>query len=471
MGAAGDITTQPQYQAAVSTVTAQMTAEGQSSLNIAGAVSALGSTWQNMVDNGISGSDALSAATSYVLGSQTLGGAADIVTGLLGAAASGAPPSALLQMFTGTMVGIMVSAGAVSAGLGAAIVGGVAAVVGLLQAAGLFPGAPSGIQVCPGLTVQTMPSYFVPAPAVYGSNTPACIVAWDSAWDPTHHSGIQPGSANWRKFPVDASGLFQDDAVWYLPITSPLNGGQYFSWRGVKYGSSGSVIPFRNIDLFFPQLHQIECEASAGETMFLAMGLSANEASTLTSFNAAFGAALRLNWAYVLNGITPPASDLQVLVHTIYNWNRAHAPGTGLDIGPSSAAPWQANGTACSGFPPWYAATLAQQAGNVTQPDGVMNGSHLHINTGAKIVFTLANVASAFAHMGSAPASAPSATSTALKYTAGAAVAGLLGAFLYARHKRTTTKAVLGKVWKKTGGTIRMPRLPQHLHLLHIGKR
>jgi hypothetical protein len=49
--------------------------------------------------------------------------------------------------------------------------------------------------------------------------------------------------------------------------------------------------------------------------------------------------------------------------------------------------------------------------------------------------------------------------------TAAVAGAGLLGAFLYARHKRTTTKAVLKTAWKKTGGKI---HVPHHLHLPHM---
>ena len=44
---------------------------------------------------------------------------------------------------------------------------------------------------------------------------------------------------------------------------------------------------------------------------------------------------------------------------------------------------------------------------------------------------------------------------------------GLLGAFLYARHKKTTTKAVLKGAWRKTGGKI---HVPHHLPKLKMPK-
>ena len=171
----------------------------------------------------------------------------------------------------------------------------------------------------------------------------------------------------------------------------------------------------------------MQCEAAAGAT--LTNGLAggpgvwgspqAQVASALAGFEQAFFAALRLNWEYALNGLKPPASDAQVLVHTIYNWNRAHEPGAGFDIQPVNAIPWAPNGTTCDGSaPPWYAGILAKQAGDVVQPAGVMNGTHLHINTGPMLKFSVAGGAAGKAP---APATGTSAAPAVLGITALAA--------------------------------------------------
>ena len=481
----GDFTSQPQYQQSVSLITNQMQSEGQNGFTVAGALSVLQDTTQSMLDKGLSAGDALNAATSYVMSSQTLGGAVDIVSDLVTAAQSGVSPVGLANMFTGTMVGIMVLAGGASAGVGAAIVAGVGAVLSLMQSAGLFGSTPNGTTVCScngTTTTATDPiDYSLPGAIPWGGGTPYIIaVSNDALWDPQHASGIAPGATNWRSFP--GTGTFWQEAasgsaVWYAPwAINP-------QWQ--PPGTPGLiqfvVCPCPNfahgvrlVDIAFPQFHHMECEAAAGAGLIngLANG-DAEVAQALTGFEAAFFAALRLNWEYALNGLKPPASDAQVLVHTIYNWNRAHAPGTGFDIQPVHAVPWAPNGTVCDGsVPPWYAGILAPQAGNVVQPPGVTNGSLLHINTGARLNFSVKNKVSGGwlnpggFRIGGTNVSA-SSSSTAANVALGAAAvagAGLLGAFLYARHKRTTTKAVLKTAWGKTGGRIHVPHhLPKLL--------
>ena len=140
----------------------------------------------------------------------------------------------------------------------------------------------------------------------------------------------------------------------------------------------------------------MECEGAAGANLFSSTTSDPEIAAALLSFEQAFFAALKLNWEYALNGVASSASDANVLVHTIYLWNRAHEPGAGFDITPSTAAVWAPNGTACDGTaPPWYAAILANLAGNSNPPDGVLNPSTklLHINTGARKDFSLGGVA------------------------------------------------------------------------------
>jgi hypothetical protein len=92
---------------------------------------------------GVNPQSIATAAQNYVLIGKTVAGAVDTVEGLIklyDSAGSITPDSAIAisNAFTGTMVGVAISAGAVSAGVGAAIVGAVAAVLGLLESNGLL---------------------------------------------------------------------------------------------------------------------------------------------------------------------------------------------------------------------------------------------------------------------------------------------------------------------------------------------
>jgi hypothetical protein len=418
----GDITQTPEYQAAVSQLTNQLTLEGQSSFDIQGSVQALGETFNQLNQQMGSPTDALQASLNYTLGSKSYGAAVDMVQGLVTSATSGMPPAELLQTFTGTMIGVMVLAGGISAGVGAAIVGAAAIVIGLLDQLGLFPGAPSGTALpgCPGVTYTGQgPSYQVPTPGYGGQNN--VIYAWpDPYWDSSHKAGIQPGAPLWRKFPVQLSTGSPEagvDFFWFQSPTAqsggyppePLAGWPNLNWQpsnnnkplvlffcqpNMSLGNSFGGPGFRYIDAAFPLYHQMECETSIGEGMFMSIvgGQNVEVIQALVNFDVSFFAALQLNWEYALNGITPPASDLDVLIHTIYTWNRAHDPGKGWDIQPDTTSqPWFPNGTQCAGAPPWYAAILASNAGTSTRPPGVMSadGTKLHINTGAPKPFSL----------------------------------------------------------------------------------
>jgi hypothetical protein len=407
----GDLTSQPAYQQALSSITSQMQNEGQPSLSIAGAQQAFANIVDELVTNTDAGS-AIQSAQSYVLGVQTIGGAVSTIAGLL-QGPQGATTAQAAASFVGQMVGVMsligTVAGVSTAGIGAAIVGGLTFVLEAMDAAHLF-GAPLGgtaLCHCSEGNTQTNtsspPAYAMPCPVPWGASNPNLIgVLSDPLWDPSHKTGIQPGSSNWRSFPASTITAFvlTVPSVWFSNWTAnpswtpPGQQPIYYAVCPCPGGTNGgNYYPsaLRLIDIAFPLYHQMECEmAGMGPLVAQLSGGDPEITSALIGFESAFFSALKANWEYALNGIGPPASDIDVLAHTIFVWNRAHAPGKGLDIQPSTATPWTPNGTTCDGSaPPWYAAILAPQAGSQQQLPGVMNGNLLHINTGALLPFSL----------------------------------------------------------------------------------
>src|SRR6185437_158979 len=92
------------------------------------------------------------------------------------------PPEQVANMFTGVMVAAAVAAGAVSAGVGAAIVAGASVVIGAVSS--LLTGPPPVATVC-GMDLNFKPTIVV-----------GCVV--------TNAPLNAPGSASWRRFPTDA---------------------------------------------------------------------------------------------------------------------------------------------------------------------------------------------------------------------------------------------------------------------------
>jgi hypothetical protein len=480
----GDITTTAEYQAGWNQIQAQLQTEGNGpgSAVVGGAQLIYSNSVSQMVEalGATQTGAAIQAATGYVLNTSTIGGAVDMVSGLIQASQTGETVPQLAQTFTGAMVGLLALAGA-SAGLGVAIAGGISVVVGIMQNFGLFPGGSSGVSICPGVTTPTQPDYMVPCPAPYGASQPNCVGAWDPYWTPPT-SGIQPGSGNWRKFPNPPSGgsildPFGADAIWFTNYVLPTSVNQIASgnfstqihWQPPNNDKpilyvTGEYPGIRYIDIFFPQYHHMECEMAGINPLLaelaVATGNGVEVVGALSGFEQAFFQALKLNWEYALNGIKLQATDSQVLVHTIYQWNQAHEPGVGFDIQPSTATPWSANGTACDGSaPPWYAAILAPTAKNQAPSGlvGVINPATglLHINTGPKYPYTLGG--GLFGIGGRKSASSASSTSAVGSVAMGvAAVAGvsLLGTAIYAHIKREPYKQVWRSIWKGTGGRL-----------------
>ena len=151
----------PTFAGAWGEIQNQLQAEGGNVTQINSAKIALTDSYEQLSAQGfgLSGADVVNSAKQYVLLGQTVAGAANVVQGLAGVV-QGADPIAITQAFTGTLVGVSIAAGALSAGVGAAIVGGVGALLSILQNAGFFGARP-------GRRRGVLPGFLQPAPCLY----------------------------------------------------------------------------------------------------------------------------------------------------------------------------------------------------------------------------------------------------------------------------------------------------------------
>jgi len=278
------------------TIQQQLSLEGADATTIQAAKDYFDASYQGLVSQlpgNIEGpGGVLDSAKQFVLAGITDAGAVDQVGGLLAAAASGAPPSQLLQTFTGTMIGLAVSAGAVSAGLGAAIVGAIAIVGQLLKGAGLFSSSP-GFGVC-SATYPLQPAWVVGCTPIFTNSGPA-----------------KPGTANWIHFPNPADSV---DAAWFAAQPPPSG---MFSWRGVQVGFPPGIL-VSPISFTWPAVVAMD------PTMSLLLRVAVSLADpVVAAFHSAFVAGYKLNQEYPLNGLQPQP-DWQVLLHTLRLWNKAH---------------------------------------------------------------------------------------------------------------------------------------------------
>lgn len=323
----------PEFSSAWNEIQSQMQSEGGSDLQLAidTAKGAFAEAYSGLTASGgaLEGqyAAALTAAKNLVLAGNTVSGAVQHVEALL-SAAQGADPKQAFQLFTGTLIGIAVSTGVLTAGIGAAIVTGIGAALSLMQQAGLFGSPPQGTQICRNL-------YFDPAPSIQVG----CVGMTGAGADP-NLGRIKPGSIYWRSFPKPSGGN-ANDVHWF-------DGSGAISWAGSASGPSydwGSYPRQRLIDNAFPDYHYLNCETTI---------------AGLADFQNAFRQAWTANKEYELNGLKSQP-DYKVLDNLLRVWNRAHADATFLDVPPASK-PWVAQ-PAQSGNPASFSPTLSGWGG------------------------------------------------------------------------------------------------------------
>jgi hypothetical protein len=331
------------FHAAWTEVGSQVLAEGGDITKLQTAANDFTSAFEQMTSSsqgfGVQVQDALDYAKKYTIAGQTVLGAVQHVQGLIAAAQGASTPQEVEQvfnMFTGTLIGAAVAAGAVSAGVGSLIVAGVGVALDLLQSAGLFGTAPTGTTVCQQggarLSMDKSPTIQVGCAASMTAKV------------------VNQGATNWRKFPTPR-GSVPGEADWFTKDYVHWYGDDWSSWSG-----------YRLIDSAFPVWHYMACAPVPTE---------------LASFNQAFSQAWKANAEYALNGLKAQ-EDAQVLLHAVRIWNRAHSSSSTYDLAPA-ALPGYFSGDAGNIYHPTLdeiAAGRTKYGGaSLCSPDGWHNGT------------------------------------------------------------------------------------------------
>jgi len=451
---ASDLANDPSgFGAAWATVQKQLTLEGATTTAITLAKDTFDQAFTS-APPGVDASTVLSSATQFTLIGRTIGGAVDGIEGLLQSASQGAPPPMLLEQFTGTMIGITVAAGVLTAGVGAAIVGAVTGLASILSAVGLFGSSP-GIQICPGVNVSQNPDWALASPA-------PCNAVWGDS--------NAPGTPGWRHFPNPNDSA---DAIWFGGDASALSLGS--GWKGIRVflapaqtGTHGQTL----LNVAFPTLPKIDV---ANNPLYAPMMQALPQ--PVRDFHQAFLAAWKLNMEYTLNGLNVQP-DWAVLVHALRLWNQAHDGSSKFELSPIT-----------SSF--LYEASLIPSAPNsmgvfnnlsIKDPLWYNVGQSLVIHTGPRRQFsgsvknTINGMLAASgksgllagSNAGSQKSSAASSAKTIMLVTGGVAAAGLLAAVLVAHKRHTSTAAVIkGAAGSTKRATVRA--IDKTKRLLHHG--
>lgn len=361
---------------------------------------------------------ALDAAKQLTIVGQTALGAVTTVSGLIHDLSSETPQQ-IMQSFTGGLVALAVGAGAVSAGIGAAIMVGVGALLDVMGKAGLF-GAPVGVQLqgCPG-------AYYDPPPTM----AVGCVAGY---CDPNIVQ-VSPASTLWRSFPKPGDST---DAPWFSPLTEARLG----SWKNVEWWwpSSNSAYATgglgRPIDAAFPNYNWVERGAAS-------QGISFSSSPFLAGsrFMKGFAAAWRANAEYALNGLKP-SDDTSVLLQFLRFWNRAHG-------GPTFTMYQGGQGS--------YAESLVTSVvGHIT--GGGEDAKMLSSDGG--LLVNIGDLKQAVAapsneyHGTLVSSSTPSGLSTGGKVAVGASLVGgaaLVGSAIYAYAKKEALSTVWSEIFKR----------------------
>lgn len=364
----------PQGSSAWGTISTQLSAEGADQPTIAAAQNTFTTAWNNLSTTfGMDADSALTGAQQYTFAASTLTGAVSTVQGLVGGARSMATPAGALSainMFTGSMVGIAVAAGAASAGVGAVIVAAVAIAGEVLQS---ILGEPAGVEVCPGVSCNPAPKWVI-----------QCVCCYGNAYS--------PGQNGWRPFPTDSAWFTQG-------ATAILKDGYTGETTAVVYGQENTNPNFPwPIQQLFPEYMSVVYVVPS---------------AALFPFHSAFVAAWKANKEYALNG-QKCQDDETVLQHTVLLWNRAHSNSSTVMLGPTT---------------PGYMGSIVQnaisKASSALQKINSISGNSFVINTGPQKTFAVTLPEVLTLHIPKAPTAPASSTTSAGKTAVGVTAAAV----------------------------------------------
>jgi hypothetical protein len=430
----------PHFASAWGEVSTQLQAEGTADLT--GAKIALSNSFDQLASQsfGLSPQDAADAAKKFVLAGQTIMGAVETVQSLVRAAEDASPAEvlAVAQTFVGTMIGVATAAGAVSAGIGAAIVAVITIAISLLESSGLLAGfTPTGVTYknCYNLHFDPTPDWLAGCVGFKGQKT-------------------SPGAPNWRQFPNPIKD--PTDNLWYIPpngdYSTMSQAASLGSWRGLQiWAGLFNGLP---INEAFPAYIQLEywglpvgAYVGSPDGKFRVVGAGSRCTRVLSSpisnalsndFVSGYITAWKANAEFALNGLKAQ-DDWMVLQHFIRVWNRAHSSATTVTVQPVQ----DTSGLPLYGMPYWQN-LVYQMASGGKDPKLQDASGNLLINTGP----TLAPKKTVSLHLGIGPSTG---LSTPVKVAVGAAVVGgaaVASTAVYAFATKTAFSAVWKNLWK-----------------------
>lgn len=274
--------------------------------------------------------EAAPAAALHTLSAATKAGCIEAVGGLVASVSGGihTPDDAakVTTQCVGVMVSIGIASGIATAGVGAAIIGVVGGLSGILAQAGLFGKPVPGVDIpgCPGMKADPPPNWVV-----------GCLPSWGSPVASAMFQTITGPKANpdWIVFPEPGSS---DKYVraWFDVIQSRGQSVQAmndFDLIGRNKGNhwyGGFTDGKRAIDYAFPAYAQLIKETPTDIRVLSGFGVKTltlnSQIQALFSFRKAYLAAWKKNAERGLNG-QKMSSDEEVLAYVLKVFNRANA--------------------------------------------------------------------------------------------------------------------------------------------------
>lgn len=362
-------------------VTQVLQARGTPALNdaisrITSAKTAFVTSFSDLSSRGIAqfGDDPVAAAKSFVMAGSTISGAVSTIGSLVSTVEHGSPVE-VVQAFTGTLLGAAVATGAVTAGVGAAVVGAVSIVLDLLSSAGLFSPPPEPVKDF------TVGGYWAVAVNRQGDHDRTL-------------AQVAPRSVDWRRFPEPSDPA---DRAFFTPIFYSQSSGEYEPmayaqahkqvWHNLYFGrTSGSPVTHTPVQGMFPDYDRAAQSAGAKAIGDSALGDSSRVPAELragSDFQKGFFSAWKANQAYALNGLKPQ-DDAACLVHFLNLWNASHAGDKQVTLDPGDAT---------------LAHRLVDAARHAGLPGATIRGQSLIVNVGARKGATIAPVVKALSQV------------------------------------------------------------------------
>jgi hypothetical protein len=284
----------PSFASAWNQVNAQLNIEGSLTSDIEVAKASFADAFVQLpqLNADLHGLGIADAAKSFVMAARTVAGAVQTVQGFVDAGA-GRPRDEIVLGFMGSMIGTLttaaIGAGAVTAGVGAAIVVGAGVAVSAIES--ILGGPPQG----PGCQRGYSADFKVDNVCATGQK-------------------VSPAAGDWRSFPDRNS---PGDAGWFQDFGK----GGGIDWKGAHYGydlngANPSGYERFLLDYAFENYQSFELYAQGQ--------VAAGGTPGLPDFLRALAAAWRSNAEFGLNGVVMQP-DVQVLIHVVRKWNRSHA--------------------------------------------------------------------------------------------------------------------------------------------------